>query len=44
MKENMVTKSEDQSISGFKDFNSVQIDHADIDTEIADDITTRHIE
>lgn len=43
MKENMVTKSEDQSISGFKDFNSVQIDHADIDTEIADDIITRHI-
>lgn len=43
MKENMVSKSEDQTISGFKKFDSTRTEHADIDTEIADDITTRHI-
>ncbi|MBR4397439.1 MAG: hypothetical protein IKS93_06280 [Methanobrevibacter sp.] len=43
MKENMVTKSEDQSISGFKNFDSVQIDHADIDTELVDEGTTNDL-
>lgn len=44
MKENMISKSEDQTISGFKKFDSIQVDHANIDTELVDDSTTRHID
>ena len=43
LEENMVSKSEDQKITGFKDFDSVQIDHADIDTELVDEGTTNDL-
>ena len=44
MEENMVTKKENQEITGHKKFNSTNTDYAFIDTEVADDIKTRHEE
>ena len=44
MEENIVTKKENQEITGHKKFNSTNTDYAFIDTEVTDDIKTRHEE